>query len=160
VKNHDFGLLKNDEGVNQCQPFTTFSIHSYQLENKLPAKKCNSNYFLSILTQLAGKYSTKITYLLLFQRNFMDSGFVSTHVFGYLTKGKEAAEYRLVNPRQKILKHHHQRVATLTGSSGSFKPEYADFYVVINQQLEFNSSASRILPRLRFIDKHSDSDNN
>jgi len=51
-------------------------------------------------------------------------------------------------------------VATLTGSSGSFEPEYADFYVVINQQLEYNSSASRILPRLTFIDKHSNSDNN
>jgi hypothetical protein len=31
----------------------------------------------------------------------------------------------LVIPRQKTLKHHHQRVTTLTGISGSYEPEYA-----------------------------------
>ena len=35
-----------------------------------------------------------------------------------------------------------------------------DFYVVINKQLEHNSSASRNLPRLTFIDIHSNSDDN
>jgi hypothetical protein len=37
---------------------------------------------------------------------------------------KEAAEYCLVIPRQKTLKHHHQGVATLTGISGSFEMEW------------------------------------
>jgi len=40
-------------------------------------------------------------------------------------------------PASKIAK-------TSPPEDGSFKPEYADFYAVINQQLECNSSASRI----------------
>jgi hypothetical protein len=48
---------------------------------------------------------------------------------------KESAEYRLVIPRQKTLKHHHQGVATFTGISGSFKMESVAAFVWNGWQL-------------------------